>query len=84
MEQMRAGIGQGGVAQGSHGLAVEGLAALVVADVVAGEGLGGRPGQGAGQLLVRVGGGLPGHRRWGHLLALDELDLGYRVVAAQP
>jgi hypothetical protein len=24
------------------------------------------------------------HRRWGHLLALDELDLGYRVVAAQP
>lgn len=24
------------------------------------------------------------HRRWGHLLALDELDLGYRVVAARP
>jgi hypothetical protein len=24
------------------------------------------------------------HRRWGHLLELDELDLGYRVVAAQP
>jgi SAM-dependent methyltransferase len=24
------------------------------------------------------------HRRWGHLLALDELDLGYRVVAAWP
>jgi SAM-dependent methyltransferase len=24
------------------------------------------------------------HRRWGHLLALDELDLGYRVIAAQP
>ena len=23
------------------------------------------------------------HRRWGHLLALDELDLGYRVVTAQ-
>jgi SAM-dependent methyltransferase len=23
------------------------------------------------------------HRRWGHLLALDELDLGYRVVAAR-
>jgi SAM-dependent methyltransferase len=23
-------------------------------------------------------------RRWGHLLALDELDLGYRVVAARP
>jgi len=23
------------------------------------------------------------HRRWGHLLALDELDLGYRVVVAQ-
>ncbi|HTT52647.1 MAG TPA: hypothetical protein VMH35_14700 [Streptosporangiaceae bacterium] len=22
------------------------------------------------------------HRRWGHLLALDELDLGYRVAAA--
>ncbi len=21
-------------------------------------------------------------RRWGHLLGLDELDLGYRVVAA--
>jgi SAM-dependent methyltransferase len=24
------------------------------------------------------------HRRWGHLLARDELDLGYRVVVAQP
>jgi SAM-dependent methyltransferase len=24
------------------------------------------------------------YRRWGHLLALDELDLGYRVVAARP
>jgi SAM-dependent methyltransferase len=24
------------------------------------------------------------HRRWGHLLELDELDLGYRVVAARP
>ncbi len=24
------------------------------------------------------------HRRWGHLLALDELDLGYRVVTARP
>jgi SAM-dependent methyltransferase len=24
------------------------------------------------------------NRRWGHLLALDELDLGYRVVAARP
>jgi hypothetical protein len=24
------------------------------------------------------------HRRWGHLLELDQLDLGYRVVAAQP
>jgi len=24
------------------------------------------------------------HRRWGHLLALDELDLGYRVVVARP
>jgi SAM-dependent methyltransferase len=24
------------------------------------------------------------HRRWGHLLALDELDLGYRVVTAWP
>ena len=24
------------------------------------------------------------HRRWGHLLALNELDLGYRVVAARP
>ena len=24
------------------------------------------------------------HRRWGHLLALDELDLGYRVVTAHP
>ncbi len=24
------------------------------------------------------------HRRWGHLLALDELDLGYRVVVAAP
>lgn len=23
-------------------------------------------------------------RRWGHLLALDELDLGYRVVVAAP
>jgi len=23
-------------------------------------------------------------RRWGHLLALDELDLGYRVLVAQP
>jgi hypothetical protein len=23
-------------------------------------------------------------RRWGHLLALDELDLGYRVLAARP
>lgn len=23
------------------------------------------------------------HRRWGHLLALDELDLGYRVVTAR-
>jgi hypothetical protein len=23
-------------------------------------------------------------RRWGHLLALSELDLGYRVVIAQP
>jgi hypothetical protein len=23
-------------------------------------------------------------RRWGHLLALDELDLGYRVVTARP
>ena len=23
------------------------------------------------------------HRRWGHLLALDELDLGYRVVVAR-
>jgi len=23
-------------------------------------------------------------RRWGHLLALDELDLGYRVVIARP
>jgi hypothetical protein len=22
------------------------------------------------------------HRRWGHLLTLDELDLGYRVVTA--
>lgn len=24
------------------------------------------------------------HIRWGHLLALDELDLGYRVVVARP
>ncbi len=24
------------------------------------------------------------HRRWGHLLGLDELDLGYRVVVAAP
>jgi len=24
------------------------------------------------------------HRQWGHLLALDELDLGYRVVVCQP
>ncbi len=24
------------------------------------------------------------HRRRGHLLALDELDLGYRVVTARP
>jgi hypothetical protein len=24
------------------------------------------------------------HRQWGHLLALDELDLGYRVVVAAP
>jgi hypothetical protein len=24
------------------------------------------------------------HRRWGHLHALDELDLGYRVIAARP
>jgi SAM-dependent methyltransferase len=24
------------------------------------------------------------HRRWGHLLTLDELDLGYRVVVAAP
>jgi SAM-dependent methyltransferase len=24
------------------------------------------------------------HRRWGYLLALDELDLGYRVVVAAP
>jgi len=24
------------------------------------------------------------HRRWGHLLALDEIDLGYRVVIARP
>ncbi len=24
------------------------------------------------------------HRRWGHLLALDELDLGYRVAIARP
>jgi SAM-dependent methyltransferase len=24
------------------------------------------------------------HRQWGHLLALDELDLGYRVVVARP
>ena len=24
------------------------------------------------------------HRRWGHLLALDELDLGYRVITARP
>lgn len=24
------------------------------------------------------------HRRWGHLLALDELDLGYRMVIARP
>jgi hypothetical protein len=24
------------------------------------------------------------NRRWGQLLALDELDLGYRVVAARP
>ena len=24
------------------------------------------------------------HRRWGHLLALEELDLGYRVVVAAP
>ena len=23
-------------------------------------------------------------RRWGHLLALDELDLGYRVLVARP
>jgi len=23
-------------------------------------------------------------RRWGHLRALDELDLGYRVVVARP
>lgn len=23
-------------------------------------------------------------RRWGHLLALDELDLGYRVVVTRP
>jgi len=24
------------------------------------------------------------HRRWGHLLTLDELDLGYRVIIARP
>jgi hypothetical protein len=24
------------------------------------------------------------HRQWGHLLALDELDLGYRLVVAAP
>ena len=24
------------------------------------------------------------HSRWGHLLTLGELDLGYRVVAARP
>ena len=24
------------------------------------------------------------HRRWGQLRALDELDFGYRVVAARP
>lgn len=24
------------------------------------------------------------HRQWGHLLALDELDLGYRVIVARP
>jgi hypothetical protein len=23
------------------------------------------------------------HRHWGHLLALDELDLGYRVIATR-
>jgi hypothetical protein len=24
------------------------------------------------------------HRQWGHLLTLDELDLGYRVLVARP
>ncbi len=24
------------------------------------------------------------NRRWGHLLALNELDLGYRVIATRP
>jgi hypothetical protein len=24
------------------------------------------------------------HQRYGHLLALDELDLGYRIVIARP